>query len=364
MSRLTRAETQERNRAKVLAAARDEFVRSGYREAKVDRIAERAGLTRGAVYSNFPGKRALYLAVLAEHLARPLDAPHWALGRTVADALGALARSWVARLPLTGEPRPLDADLVPEVLADETVRRPYAQLTRLGAVLLGLTLEELRPGRRLVRVAEAALTTLYGARQLSVAAPGFVEPFNVVRACAALADVDLGDEWLEPGLATRALPVDEPWTPPAGTSLVTGEPVRLTDDGVVAILGLHRASAAEDIVRAAPPGAAVTAVLVTGDPAELGTLATVVLTDVIASLRQAVPATALPRLRVVCDEPGAIAAAAGVSAVSDATETVVRVAAGRLTGRAEGLGAGHTAGAPQGMPAARERPPGRSRPTP
>jgi len=326
MSRLTRAETQERNRAKVLAAARDEFVRSGYREAKVDRIAERAGLTRGAVYSNFPGKRALYLAVLAEHLARPLDAPHWALGRTVADALGALARSWVARLPLTGEPRPLDADLVPEVLADETVRRPYAQLTRLGAVLLGLTLEELRPGRRLVRVAEAALTTLYGARQLSVAAPGFVEPFNVVRACAALADV--------------------------------------TDDGVVAVLGLHRASAAEDIVRAAPPGAAVTAVLVTGDPAELGTLATVVLTDVIASLRQAVPATALPRLRVVCDEPGAIAAAAGVSAVSDATETVVRVAAGRLTGRAEGLGAGHTAGAPQGMPAARERPPGRSRPTP
>lgn len=364
MSRLTRAQTQGRNRAKVLDAAREEFDRSGYRDAKVDRIAERAGLTRGAVYSNFPGKRALYLAVLAEHLAQTPEPPRWAPGQTVADALGALARSWVARLPLAGETRPLDADLVPEVLADEAIRRPYAQLIRLGAVLLGLTLEELQPGRRLVRVAEAALTTLHGARQLSVAAPGFVEPFNVVRACAALAGLDLDDEWLVPDLATRALPVDEPWTPPPGTDLVTGEPVRLTDDGVVTVLGLHRASAAEDVARAAPPGAAVTAVLVTGDPAELATLARVVVADIVASLRQAVPATALPRLRVVCDDAGAVAAAAGVSAVSDATETVVRVAAGRITGRAEGLGAGHTAGAPKGMPAARERPPGRSRPTP
>ncbi|MER6799968.1 helix-turn-helix domain-containing protein, partial [Amycolatopsis mediterranei] len=64
MARLSRAETQERNRAKVLTAARDEFARRGFREAKIDVIAERAELTRGAVYSNFPGKRALYFAVL------------------------------------------------------------------------------------------------------------------------------------------------------------------------------------------------------------------------------------------------------------------------------------------------------------
>src|SRR5690242_16645937 len=60
-----RAEMQERNRAAVLAAARAEFVERGFRDAKVDVIAARAGLTRGAVYSNFPGKRALYFAVLA-----------------------------------------------------------------------------------------------------------------------------------------------------------------------------------------------------------------------------------------------------------------------------------------------------------
>ncbi|MFC6931129.1 TetR/AcrR family transcriptional regulator [Actinomadura yumaensis] len=66
MARLTRARAQELNRAKVLAAAREEFAELGFRDAKIDGIAERAGLTRGAVYSNFPGKRALYFAVLAD----------------------------------------------------------------------------------------------------------------------------------------------------------------------------------------------------------------------------------------------------------------------------------------------------------
>ena len=66
MVRLTRAQQQERTRAAVLAASRREFSEHGYAEAKVDRIAEQAELTRGAVYSNFPSKRALYLAVLID----------------------------------------------------------------------------------------------------------------------------------------------------------------------------------------------------------------------------------------------------------------------------------------------------------
>ncbi|MGW2197653.1 TetR family transcriptional regulator, partial [Streptosporangium sp. NPDC001682] len=66
MVRLTRVQQQERTRRSVLAAAREEFTEHGYALAKVDRIAERAELTRGAVYSNFPSKRALYLAVLID----------------------------------------------------------------------------------------------------------------------------------------------------------------------------------------------------------------------------------------------------------------------------------------------------------
>ncbi|MEZ0075538.1 TetR/AcrR family transcriptional regulator [Planotetraspora sp. GP83] len=354
MGRLTRAELQERNRAKVLAAARDEFSEHGFRDAKIDSIAERAELTRGAVYSNFPGKRALYFAVLADLAERASEralAESSEPGRTAREALGALARSWVARLPLATDEKHgsgrLGVDLIPEVLADERMRRPFAQLMRLDAILLGLAMERLSPPKtpdgRLVRVAETALTTLYGASQMAAAAPGFIEPFNVVSACERLADLDLGDRWPPPPIVPQARPADDPWSPPPAVDLIRGEAARLTGDGVVVVLGTHRLSAAEEAVRGAPPGATVTAVLVTGAPGELVPLARLTIADLCVGLRQAFPRWAWPRLQLVCDESGALAAAAGVPAVSDATETAVRIESGRIVTRADGYGACHAA---------------------
>ncbi|WP_214402933.1 TetR/AcrR family transcriptional regulator [Pseudonocardia lacus] len=350
MSRLSRAQAQERNRARVIAAARAEFAARGFRDAKIDAIAERAELTRGAVYSNFPGKRALYLTVLAEDAERPADLPDLDAGRTVRSALAAFATAWLADLPLAveqrGGPAPLGSDLLPEVLADAAVRIPFAQLTRLQAVVLGLALERLRPApaRRLVRVAESALTTLHGASVLSAAAPGFVEPFDVVAGCERLADVDLRDTWDPPHLpyVPKARPVDESWQPPAVLDSLTGEPVRLTGDGVVTVLGTHRLAAVEEAVRAAPT-ADVTAVLVSGQPAELLPLARLVVADLRRCLRAAVPEGAWPRLRLVLDASGEVAAATGATAVGDATETAVRVEDGRVVARADGHGAGYAA---------------------
>jgi hypothetical protein len=119
--------------------------------------------------------------------------------------------------------------------------------------------------------------------------------------------------------------------------------VAFTGDGVVAVLGLHRLAAAEEIVRDAPPRAQVTAVLVTGAPDELAPLVRLVLADLRVCLRQAVPEEVWPRLRIVMDETGEAAAAAGVPAVSDATESAVRIESGRIVARAEGFGACHAA---------------------
>jgi AcrR family transcriptional regulator len=348
MARLNRAETRERNRAKVLAAAKDEFTELGFRDAKIDRIADRAELTHGAVYSNFPGKRALYFAVLAE-AAESAPVPRTEPSLTVGEALGAFARAWVTRLPLATDARHglahLGMDLMPEVIADERTRRPFSQLMRLDAILLGLALERLRPPKtpdgRLVRLAEAALTTLHGASQLAAAAPGFVEPFNVISACEHLATLDLGDRWPPPPMVPPTLAVDEPWSPPPAIDRLRGEPVTLAGDGIVTVLGLHRASAAEDAVRGAAPDAEVTVALVTGDADELAPLARLAMADFRACLHQAFPPSAWPRVRIVCDETGAVAAAAGVPAVSDATETAVLIDAGRIVSRAEGYGAGH-----------------------
>ncbi|MEV0677633.1 helix-turn-helix domain-containing protein [Actinosynnema sp. NPDC050436] len=373
MARVSRAETQERNRAKVLAAARDEFAERGFRDAKVDAIAERVGLTRGAVYSNFPGKRALYFAVLADAAERAhppvpdLDAGAGALGqdRPPADpvglrtALGAFAVAWVR--PLADDR--LGPDLTPDLLAED-VRRAHGQLLKLDALLLGLALERLRPpasapGRppaRRVRQAEVVLGALHGASGLTATAPGFLRLHDVVRACEHLADLDLDDWWSTPPPGPPVRPVEEPWHPPAATDLVGGGPL-VPRDGVVAVLGLNRLAAAEEAVRR---GAATTVVLVTGSPHELGPLARLVVAQVCGPLRQAFPVGALPDVRVVCDESGAFARSLGVPSVSDETETAVRVRDGRVLVRADGFAACHAIADLTVGPAASRSPAGAS----
>jgi AcrR family transcriptional regulator len=350
MVRRSRAESQEYNRAKVLAAARAEFIERGFRDAKIDQIAERAELTRGAVYSNFPGKQALYFAVLAEVAEESAEPPYPPTARTAEAALADFARAWLARLPMATEEQRsaarLGRDLLPEILSGERTSRVYAQLTGLTAIVLGLALEQLEPGAaRMVRIAETALTALHGAGQLAAAAPGFGEPFSMVTVCQMLAGLDLDDAWGPPHLpfVPRARTVDEPWSPPALPDALRGEPALLAGDGVVAVLGLHRLGAAEEAVRAAPAGSAVTVALVTGTPDELAPLARLVVTELRAGLRAAFPAAARPRLQVVHDDGGTLAAAAGLAACSDATEFAVRVAGGRIVARADGYGACYAA---------------------
>jgi AcrR family transcriptional regulator len=353
MVRRSRVEMQEHNRAKVLAAARDEFTDRGFREAKIDQIAERADLTRGAVYSNFPSKRALYFAVLAEAAKRAPDTEYRPTARTASAALGDFARAWLARLPLATEDQlsvtRLSRDLLSEISADERISRPFAQLTSLSAILLGLCLEQLQPPKRaavrMVQVAETALTTLHGASQLAVAAPGFGEMFAAVRACEQLAKLDLDDTWRPAHLPhiSPARPVDRPWNPPALTDALRNQTARLTNDGVVAILGLHRLAAIEEALRAAPPEAAVTAVLVMSNPGELGPLVDLTITQLRGCLAASVTSSAWPHVQIIRDESGILAAAAGVPAVSDATESAVRVHAGRIVAHADGYGACHAA---------------------
>ncbi|GAB3760944.1 TetR/AcrR family transcriptional regulator [Microlunatus parietis] len=353
MARLTRAEQQARTRAAVVRAATEEFAEHGYTGAKIDRIADRAELTRGAVYSNFPGKRALYLAVLTELVdaARAADAAE--PPSDPGAALGAFARVWLERLPLaadSAEQGRLQLRSLTDA-ADDAVRSTLAQATRLQALLLGLALESVRPPRarrrRRVKQAELALTLLTGAAHLAEIAPGFGDPFAVVEACTALAAAEPDDGWDPPHLAyaTPARPERRPVPTEPGEDLLTGRPVRLDADGVVAVLGTGRLSAAEEAVRAAPRGDQVTVVLATRDPDERGRLVRLLLADLIGCLRRVFPPDSWSGPRLLVDEDGRIAEALGVPEAGDDTEVAVRVAGGVIVSRAEGRGAGHSAAA-------------------
>jgi AcrR family transcriptional regulator len=67
---LTRKETQERTRERLLGAAAKVFARRGYQGATVDEIASEAGFTIGALYSNFAGKEELFLALADRQVAQ------------------------------------------------------------------------------------------------------------------------------------------------------------------------------------------------------------------------------------------------------------------------------------------------------
>jgi AcrR family transcriptional regulator len=68
--RLTRPERQAQTRREILDAAAAEFAQRGFRVASLADIADRAGYTIGAVYSNFASKDALFHALMADRLRR------------------------------------------------------------------------------------------------------------------------------------------------------------------------------------------------------------------------------------------------------------------------------------------------------
>ena len=66
MKRLTRDERKARTRAELVEAAARVFGRKGYHAATVDDVAEEAGFTKGAFYSNFETKEDVFVDLVAD----------------------------------------------------------------------------------------------------------------------------------------------------------------------------------------------------------------------------------------------------------------------------------------------------------
>jgi AcrR family transcriptional regulator len=71
--RLNRAEKRDVTRARLLAAGRKIFGRSGFHAASLEEIADEAGFSKGALYYNFGDKAGLFLALLDERLEERVD---------------------------------------------------------------------------------------------------------------------------------------------------------------------------------------------------------------------------------------------------------------------------------------------------
>jgi AcrR family transcriptional regulator len=143
VARLTRDEKKARTRAALLRAAAGVFARRGFHGASVDAIAEEAGLSAGAVYSNFAGKEELFLTVLEEAAEgwAGLFAESFTQGRTTEERVRATSDAWIAAVQADPEPFLLFVEMWSYAIRTPRLR---GELARRVAAIRRVFLDEVR----------------------------------------------------------------------------------------------------------------------------------------------------------------------------------------------------------------------------
>ena len=110
-------------REEIVDAAVPIFLRFGYKKASMDAVAAATGLSRQAIYLHFPGKEALFGAVVDNLCAATRNAAHVALWRDGLTLAGQLLAAFDETMPhesmqLLAELLDTAKKLVPESVAD------------------------------------------------------------------------------------------------------------------------------------------------------------------------------------------------------------------------------------------------------
>jgi AcrR family transcriptional regulator len=130
-SRLTRRESQAATRARLIQAAEKTFVHSGFEASSVERIAEAAGFSRGAFYSNFRDKDELFIAVLNKRRLEIAGALDEIFRREPDASRRVLAvRDWYVRQQARKQWLILETEFTLRALRSRAVRARLAALRR------------------------------------------------------------------------------------------------------------------------------------------------------------------------------------------------------------------------------------------
>ncbi|MEM9488807.1 MAG: helix-turn-helix domain-containing protein [Myxococcota bacterium] len=147
----SQSERTERTRGRIIAAARELFITQGYEATSTDQILGAAGISRGALYHHYKGKRAVFEAVfVAESRAAIRRAARGTEARDgqavlaaddrVASPLETVVRACVRWLHEVHDPQVgrILIELGPQVLGWKRARDLETQ-TSLDGVVRGLT---------------------------------------------------------------------------------------------------------------------------------------------------------------------------------------------------------------------------------
>jgi AcrR family transcriptional regulator len=133
---MTRAASQAQTREELLAAAERVFSRGGYERASIAEIAEKAGYSHGAVYSNFASKQDLFLALYEKWVADRIAE----IGATSAPDLRERVRAnvgrWIEQVGADPAPFLLRLEFTLRAVHDPGLRHELA--ARVGVVPLAI----------------------------------------------------------------------------------------------------------------------------------------------------------------------------------------------------------------------------------
>jgi AcrR family transcriptional regulator len=138
--RLNREESQARTRNLLIEAARHEIVKKGFAQASVRDIADAAGFSQGAFYSNFPDKEAILLELVQRHQSEERAKIEAALGQAGGDAAKAMAgiEKWAATINSDPDFAVLAIELQLQALRSPAFAEGYNELNRKHRRALGV----------------------------------------------------------------------------------------------------------------------------------------------------------------------------------------------------------------------------------
>ena len=164
--RLTKAESQARTRARLLKAAEKVFADKGFGAASLEDIAVEAGVTKGAVYSNFASKEELVVTLLSQSPGTMADLSMFGTDMPFAEQVRAFGRSVADQFDAKDTAK--QAELIAYAVRNKRAGDVYRQIANDGITTLGDELESgaegIKPsyfsGRDVVAVIDALILGL------------------------------------------------------------------------------------------------------------------------------------------------------------------------------------------------------------
>lgn len=169
-----------RTQALLIEAAYEEVVEHGFAAASLDAIARRAGMTKGAIYSNYRDKAQLLMAV--RDAKEPRIRLRFEAGASLSRQMELLAESVIEDLPKSAAAIRFVTDYHRYAAADDDFHRAlgdqYGRMFERGAAFFSAYADELVISPRAFAV--LLQTLILGLHQQSVLTPNEIEP-QVIR---------------------------------------------------------------------------------------------------------------------------------------------------------------------------------------